>query len=113
MSSLFDEYRARLGVDVAGSRIINLLDVSPCSATELAERALLGEAAVEDTLRGFLSTGLVSGSAGGIYRLTAAGKGLRAELLRSAEEFTARKLKGIAPADLEAARRVLLQLMAD
>jgi flavin reductase (DIM6/NTAB) family NADH-FMN oxidoreductase RutF/DNA-binding MarR family transcriptional regulator len=111
MSSLFDEYRKRLDINVVGSRVVNLLDTAPASAGELSERALLGEAAVEDTLSEFKTRGWVSESADKVFKLTDAGRSVRANLLRSAQEFTSSRLNGIDPSDLDAARRVLIRLL--
>ena len=108
--SAFSTWLYRLGVNVAGNRVVNLLDVAPASATDLAEQALLGEAAVEDALRDLTRRGWVVESSG-TYRLTEGGRSLRADLLRSATEFTAARLEGIDPADLDAARRVLVRLL--
>ncbi|MGA7205818.1 MAG: flavin reductase [Specibacter sp.] len=111
MSRLFDEYRERLDISTFGSRIVNLLDEAPAGATELADRALLGEAAVEDTLNEFKAKGWVVESSALIFELTDAGRILRRELLRGAEEFTAAQLSGIDPQDLAATRRVLIKLL--
>lgn len=111
MSRLFDEYRERLEISSFGSRIINLLDEAPAEAAELAERALLGDAAVEDTLIEFKLKGWIAESSAHVFELTESGRQLRRELLRGAEEFTATQLDGIAPQDLEATRRVLIKLL--
>ncbi|NVN00182.1 flavin reductase [Arthrobacter sp. SDTb3-6] len=111
MSRLFDEYRERLEISAFGTRIINLLDEAPARDGELAERALLGDAAVEDTLNEFKAKGWVVESPAHIFELTDSGRILRRELLRGAEEFTAAQLKGIDPRDLEATRRVLIKLL--
>lgn len=111
MSVMFDEHRERLGINMAGSRIVNLLVVNPASPRELAERALLGEAAVEDTLTEFTDRGWVTPSADQTYALTDTGRSLGNDLLRSAQEFTAERLEGIAESDIAAARRVLIGLL--
>lgn len=111
MSSLFDEYRSRLNINVVGSRVVNLLDAAPSTAAEISERALLGEATVEDTLSDFQSRGWVAASSNKVFELTEAGREVRRDLLRSAQEFTSAQLSGIDPSDLEAARRVLLRLL--
>lgn len=112
MSSLFDEYRSRLDINVVGSRVINLLDSAPATAAEISERALLGEATVEDTLSEFRARGWVAASSNNVFELTDAGRAVRRDLLSSAREFTSAQLNGIDPSDLEAARRVLLRLLA-
>jgi 4-hydroxyphenylacetate 3-hydroxylase, reductase component len=111
MSILFNEYRDHLGINVVGSRVVNLLDDAPASAPDLADRALVGQAAVEDVLSEFKNRGWVRESRSQVYELTDSGRSLRRDLLRSATEFTAERLKGIDPLDLEAARRVLIALL--
>lgn len=111
MSRLFNEYRDQLGINIAGSRVINLLDDGITSITEIADQALLGESAVEDTLSDFKTRGWVGESPSGDLHLTVSGKSIRGQLLEAATKFSTEKLSQISDSDIQAARRVLVHLL--
>lgn len=111
MSRLFNENRDRLGINTAGSRVINILDDGITSVAEIADQALLGESTVEDTLNDFKTRGWVEERVSGELNLTAAGESIRGKLLKAATEFSAEKLAGISESDIQAARRVLVHLL--
>lgn len=111
LSDQFEEYRERLGLSVAGSRIINSLDDAPAGVDQLASGALMGTAAIEDALQDLVARDLVTGDANGPYALTAQGKRMREILLAGAQEFNAKLVSRIDPQDMETTRRVLMNLL--
>ncbi|HAY43070.1 MAG TPA: hypothetical protein DCY59_05755 [Micrococcaceae bacterium] len=113
MSNMFNSYRERLGLDGTGARVINLLDAGIGTIDGISDEGLMHENTVEDTLRDFLQRGWIIEASEGVYALSAEGIKIRARLLESAIEFNAKRLEGVSEADLEAARRVLNQILVN
>lgn len=111
LSDQFQEYREQLELSVAGSRIINILDDGPARVDQLASGALMGTAAIEDTLQDLVVRELATGDGSGPYALTPQGKRTRELLLASAQEFNAKLIGRIDPQDMETTRRVLMKLL--
>lgn len=110
MSALFDEQRKALGITRLTSRVLNRLAMGARSTEEVRAEAFLGENSVVEALNELADDGLVHQSAEDRWELTGSGVQLRAALRLSAEAFTAEQLREIPPADLGAARRVLMAL---
>lgn len=111
LSEQFGEYRDELGLDVAETRVINLLDLSPSNPAQLAAGALMRVDAIEDTLSDLDAKGITSQNASGLYELTAKGWQTRAALLASATGFNDRMLELVDPKELETTRQVLMTLL--
>lgn len=111
LSDQFGEHRDELGVDAAETRVINLLDQSPCNAGQLAASALMRVDAVEDTLADLGAKGLAAKDPSGFYELTAKGRTVRSALLASATGFNARLLELVDAEDMETTRQVLMKIL--
>lgn len=111
MSNLFQDYRHRVGVTAATGRVLNRLSHRPESVESLAHAASLGEVAVEDALIELAGQNLVHFRHDDLWALTDQGREVQIAMRAGAADFEQKQLKGIAPEDLEAAKRVLRTLM--
>jgi flavin reductase (DIM6/NTAB) family NADH-FMN oxidoreductase RutF len=110
MSAQFQEHREALGVNASSTRVLNSLAGGPCAQQELEQITYLGREHVEDTLADLMTRGDVVRSACGRYDLTPHGREKSAAVAQRSVAFTQAKLEGIPLSDIEAARRVLVQL---
>lgn len=106
----FEEHREQLGLGAIETLALNLLAVEPHSIEQLAFGALVGTAAVEDTVRDLISRGLVMPVRGG-FGLSYEGRKKRKLLQERAKDFNDELTAEITAADMAATRRVLLQLL--
>jgi flavin reductase (DIM6/NTAB) family NADH-FMN oxidoreductase RutF len=110
MSAQFQEHREALGVNASSTRVLNSLAGGPCAQQELEQITYLGREHVEDTLADLMARGDVARSVCGRYELTPHGREKSAAVAQRSVAFTQAKLEGIPAPDIEAARRVLVQL---
>ena len=82
-----------------------------CGVAELERTTYLGQRAIEDSLSDLQAQRLVIPLADGLLALTAQGQEACAAIARRSEAFSQEKLAGVAPADVDAARRVLETLL--
>lgn len=110
LSAQFDTHRREFGVNVASGRVMSRLLERDHTRGELEQDTYLGAEDLDDALGELLGQGLIAAGDGGAYRLTPAGRQKREALTRRAGDFIGKKLDALAPADVAAARRVLLAL---
>lgn len=112
-SSLFQENRQQVGVDIATGRVLNHLSKHPETIESLMAMTHMGETALEDALIELAGRNLVEvGDKDGHWAITQEGKEVRQALRQSAIEFTQQQLDGIPDEDIEAAERVLRTLIS-
>lgn len=110
MSARFDERRRDAGLTVGQFRIYGWLRGQARTLEQLRRVTYLGDNGTEDTLAELMERGHVTRDAQGVYSLTPAGRETSLASRERVRRFEEEALRGIAPADLEATRRVLMAL---
>jgi len=91
-------------------RIYGWLRNQPRTLEQLKRVTYLGDSDTEDALAEMMQRGHVARDAAGTYALTPAGRESSLVSRERVRRFEEEAIQGIAPADLEAARRVLVAL---
>lgn len=110
MSSAFQVHRDALHLTPPMARILAVLQGSPCSLDALEHATYLGRLSLQDALARLSAQCLVARAPDGLYSLTAQGRHKREALAQRLDHFSAEKLQGVAPTDIEAAWRVMSAL---
>jgi hypothetical protein len=111
-SAKFDVQRQKMGLSIPASRVLATLEGSAAiSIKALAARTYLSVMAAEDVVGLMLARGLVQHDDAGNVGLTGKGDAMAADLRARVQQFEEDQLKGLAPADIEAAGRVLMHII--
>ena len=110
MSARFDAQRRDAGLTVGQFRVYGWLRSQPRTLEQLKRVTYLGDSGAEDTLAELMERGHVARDADGVYSLTPAGRETSLASRERVRRFEEAALRDIAPADLEATRRVLTAL---
>jgi DNA-binding MarR family transcriptional regulator len=110
MSARFDAERREAGLTVGQFRIYGWLRNQPRTLAQLKRVTYLGDSGTEDALAELMERGHVTPDPGGTYALTPAGRESSLASRERVRRFEAHAIRGIAAADLEATRRVLVAL---
>jgi 4-hydroxyphenylacetate 3-hydroxylase, reductase component len=111
LSGAFAEHHDAEGVNTNQSRVLAFLATrAGASAEVIARMTFLGEAAVEDAVARLLSMGWVSPRPPGTLAITKEGLEAMHRIIARAHQFEEEQLADVDPADVAAARRVLLAL---
>jgi flavin reductase (DIM6/NTAB) family NADH-FMN oxidoreductase RutF len=110
MSERFDAHRRDAGLTVGQFRIYGWLRAQPRTLEQLKRVTYLGDSGTEDSLAELMERGHVTCDAGGTYSLTPAGRDKALASRERVRRFEEEAIRGIAPADLETTRRVLMAL---
>ena len=111
MSTLFQAHREALGITPPGARLLSRLLAGACELEELERATFLGRLTIDDALADLETQGLLRRGDAGRPELTPQGRAKSEALAQRAAAFTTSVLAGLADADIEAARRVLAELM--
>lgn len=110
LSAQFDTHRREFGVNVASGRVMSRLYEADHTRADLEQDTYLGADDLDDALGDLLGQGLIAAGDGSAYQLTPQGRQKREALTCRAGDFIGKKLDALDPADVAAARRVLLAL---
>jgi flavin reductase (DIM6/NTAB) family NADH-FMN oxidoreductase RutF len=107
LSGAFQVHRDALDLTPAMARILSALSESERTLDELEHATYLGHLSLEDALAQLSGQGLAACAPDGRHALTPQGRGKHEALARRSGSFLQEKLQGVAPADIEAAWRVM------
>jgi flavin reductase (DIM6/NTAB) family NADH-FMN oxidoreductase RutF len=107
MSARFDQIRAQTGYSVAEFRVYGWLRSHAMPEAEVRKRIYVGDAELQDAIAAMQARGHLLRGADGVLALTAEGKAQSDRNAEHVKAFEQQMFDGVAPADLDATRRVL------